>query len=220
MQTLENPLPVIDGVAASRLYLPKGPWKTLLEFLHERHPRVGTATWISRMKKGHLVDEKGNRLESDVAYCAGTSIYYYRETDAEQRIPFKEVILYQDEHLLVADKPHFLPVVPSGGFLHETLLVRLRKERNLSELTPLHRIDRGTAGLVLFSLNPLTRGVYAALFNNRQIKKEYEALAPAKDNLCFPLTRRSRIVAGEPFFRMREIAGESNSETYIRRYQK
>nr|MDQ3322870.1 pseudouridine synthase [Acidobacteriota bacterium] len=148
-------------------------------------------------------------------YRPGACIFYYRELQSEATIPFAESIIYQDEHILAADKPHFLPVIPSGRFLRETLLVRLRAKGNLQHLVPLHRLDRETAGIVLFSVNPLTRGVYAALFNNRKVGKVYEALAGGLPHLDFPLTRRSRMTAGEPFFRMKEIDGEPNSETHI-----
>jgi tRNA pseudouridine32 synthase/23S rRNA pseudouridine746 synthase len=167
------------------------------------------------MAKGELVDETGQRLDSDSAYRVGTSIFYYRELESEEVIPFDEHILYQDEHILVADKPHFLPVIPAGRFLHETLLVRLKKKWQLQQLVPVHRLDRETAGVVLFSVNAATRGRYTALFRNRKVRKLYEALAPALTDISFPVTRRSRIVPGEPFFRMKEIEGEPNSETHI-----
>jgi len=106
-------------------------------------------------------------------------------------------------------------VVPAGRFLHETLLVRLRKKGKPAALVPVHRIDRETAGVVLFSINPKTRGQYVSLFRNRKVKKVYEALAPTLPGISFPVTRRSRMVTGEPFFRMKEIEGDPNSETYI-----
>ena len=124
-------------------------------------------------------------------------------------------MLYQDEHILVADKPHFLPVIPSGRFLHQTLLVSLRKNHKLQDLVPIHRLDRETAGVVLFSVNPRTRGHYTSLFRNRKVRKVYEALAPTLDTAQFPTIRRSRIVRGEPFFRMKEVSGEANSETHV-----
>jgi tRNA pseudouridine32 synthase/23S rRNA pseudouridine746 synthase len=212
---LKIPLPIVEGVAPSCQWLPDGPWETVLDFLKEQYPGVKTATWLSRMAKGQVVDESGLRLHAGSPYRVGARVFYYRELEREERIPFIECVLYQDEHLLAVDKPHFLPVVPAGRFLHETLLVRLRKKGKLEQLVPIHRIDRETAGVVLFSLNPATRGQYASLFNNRKIKKVYEALAPALDGLRLPLTRRSRMVAGEPFFRMKEVEGEPNSETYI-----
>ena len=213
---LNPPLPIIEGVGPSCVALPAGPWKTVMDFFMERYPRVDFATWTARMAKGQVVDETGRRLNSASAYRMGACIFYYREPSCEKPIPFIERVIYQDEHILVADKPHFLPVIPAGRFLHETLLVRLRKQGKLEELVPLHRLDRETAGVVLFSLNRKTRGLYSSLFQDRKIRKLYEALAPAPSNLLsFPLTRRSRIVRGEPFFRMKEAAGEPNSETNI-----
>ena len=171
------------------------------------------------MSKGQVVDETGLCLNPKSAYRIGACIFYYRELRSEKPIPFLERVIYQDEHILVADKPHFLPVIPSGRFLHETLLIRLRNQFHLKDLVPLHRLDRETAGVVLFSINPKTRGLYSSLFQDRKIRKVYEArTSPAASNLyglSFPLTRRSRIVRGEPFFRMKETAGEPNSETNI-----
>ncbi len=209
------PLPVVDGVGPSFQWLPKGSWKTVLDFLTEKFPNVKNETWLLRMEKGVVADEKGLKLNPESLYRAGDCIFYYRELESETKIPFAETILYRDEHLLVADKPHYLPVIPSGRFLHETLLTRLRKKTNLEHLVPLHRIDRDTAGIVLFSHNSATRGFYATLFNDRKVEKVYEAIAGNLEGLSFPLTRRSRMVAGEPFFRMKEVDGEPNSETRI-----
>lgn len=215
MDALKEPLPVVEGVAPSRQRLPAGTWETVLEFLTERHPGVGAAAWLSRMKRGEVVDEAGRPLDSRSPYRAGACVFYYREPGDETHVPFEEHVLHRDEHLLVADKPHFLPVVPSGRFLRETLLVRLKRKTGLEDLVPVHRIDRETAGLVLFSVNPETRGAYASLFQRRQVEKVYEALAPTRADLAFPFTRRSRIVQGRPFFRMKEAEGEPNSETCI-----
>lgn len=209
------PLPIVDGVSPSSRWLPAGHWKTILEFLAEQFPAVATSTWELRMAKGELVDETGLRLTPGTAYRVGACIFYYREFESEQRIPFDEHIVYRDEHLLVVDKPHFLPVIPAGRFLHETLLVRLKKKWKLEHLVPVHRLDRHTAGVILFSVNATTRGNYSSLFQNRKVRKVYEALAPALPGICLPLTRRSRIVKGEPFFRMKEVEGDPNSETRI-----
>jgi tRNA pseudouridine32 synthase/23S rRNA pseudouridine746 synthase len=186
-----------------------------LEFLAERYPGVGRAAWVSRMRKGEVVDEAGRRLDAGSPYRAGACVFYYREIEAEQIVPFDESVLYRDENILVADKPHFLPVAPAGRFLRETLLVRLRLRGEPEQLAPVHRIDRETAGVVMFSLDPATRGAYASLFQERKVEKVYEALAHARPGLRFPLTRRSRIVQGEPFFRMKEVEGQPNSETHI-----
>ena len=212
---MKSPLPMVEGVAPSRQWLPAGDWKTVLDFLRERFPYVEMATWLARMERGQLMDETGLRINAESPYRIGACIFYYRELETETSIPFVESVLYRDEHILVADKPHFLPVTPSGRFLRETLLVRLKKKERLEHLVPIHRIDRETAGVVLFSLNPATRGLYASLFHDRKVEKTYEAFAPAHSGLEFPLTRRSRIKRGEPFFRMKETAGEPNSETRI-----
>jgi len=212
---LKAPLPVVEGVAPSRQHLPPGPWRTVLEFLTERHPNVGEAAWLSRMERGEVVDERGGRLNQESAYRAGACVFYYREPPPETLVPFEERVVYADGHILVADKPHFLSVVPAGRFSRETLLARLKRRAGLDTLVPVHRIDRETAGLVLFSHDPATRGLYTSLFQRREVEKVYEALAPALDMPDFPVMRRSRIVRGEPFFRMKEVEGEPNSETHI-----
>lgn len=212
---MKAPLPVIDGVAPSRQHLPPGPWRTVLEFLTERHPNVDVELWLSRMGRGEVVDERGSRLNPLSAYRAGACVFYYREPGPETSVPFEERVLHLDGHILVADKPHFLPVVPAGRYSRETLLARLKRRTGLYTLVPVHRIDRETAGLVIFSHDPSTRGAYASLFQRREVEKVYEAHAPALEGLDFPHTRRSRIVRGEPFFRMKEIEGEPNSETHV-----
>ena len=212
---LRRPLPTVDGVSPSRQTLPAGRWATVLDFLSERHAAVGADAWAARMREGRVVDEAGRRLTPESPYRAGACVYYYREPEAETRVPFEERVLHTDEHILVADKPHFLAVAPAGRFLRETLLVRLKRGTGLDTLAPVHRIDRETAGLVVFSVNPSTRGAYASLFQRREVSKVYEALSSARPALDFPVTRRSRVVAGEPFFRMKEVDGEPNSETRV-----
>ena len=207
--------PAVDGLAPSTLQLPPGPWLTVLDALCERFPAVSRATWVDRFARGRVLAADGQALAPETPHRVGLDVHYYREVADEPRIPFDERIVHLEDHLLVADKPHFLSVTPSGGYVHETLLARLIRRTGNPDLAPLHRIDRETAGLVLFSTNPATRAAYQALFRERKIDKHYEAVAPALPQLEFPLTRRSRIVPGEPFFRMREVSGEPNSETRI-----
>jgi tRNA pseudouridine32 synthase/23S rRNA pseudouridine746 synthase len=116
---------------------------------------------------------------------------------------------------VVADKPHFLPVTPSGGYVEQTLLARLVRRLGNPALVPIHRIDRLTAGLVMFSANAQTRDSYQALFRERRISKCYEAIAPQLSQLEFPQLRKTRLAAAEPFFLMREVAGDANTETRI-----
>ena len=167
------------------------------------------------MASGHVVDEFGERVTPERAYPNHLRVYYYRDVPDEPVIPFLETVIFQDEHLVVADKPHFLPVTPSGNYLQETLLVRLKNRLNIDTLVPIHRIDRETAGLVMFSVQPAERDAYGSLFRQHKVEKNYEAIGPWRPEIDFPLTRKSRIVQDEPFFRQREIEGVPNSETHI-----
>ena len=212
---MKIPLPIINGVAPSCVALPAGAWSTILAFFTTRFPDVATSVWLARMAKGEVVDEHGVAVFAHSAYRSHVRVYYYRELEAETPIPFTETIIYQDDYIVVADKPHFLPVIPAGRFLHETLLVRLKHQLQLDDLVPIHRIDRETAGLVIFSHHKASRGAYQALFKDKTITKTYEALALTHADLAFPLNYQSRMVEGEPFFRMKEVAGEANAETHI-----
>lgn len=209
------PLPPREGVGASSVGLPAGPWATWLDFFAERFAHVPRAQWQARMARGEVVDAQGHPLAADGHYRAHGKAHYYRSLSSEPRVPLEARVLFRDAHLLVLDKPHFMAVTPGGRHLHETLLVRLKRELALPDLQPLHRIDRETAGLVLFGLVPAERGAYQALFRERRVHKTYEAVAPWRPGLAFPLRRSSRIEAGEPFFRQREVEGEPNAETRI-----
>jgi tRNA pseudouridine32 synthase / 23S rRNA pseudouridine746 synthase len=204
-----------EGVAASRLQLPPGPWRTVLDGLCARFPAIAREVWADRFARGRVLDANGVGLAIDAPYRVGAEIRYFREVVDEVAIPFQETVLHVDAHLVVADKPHFLPVTPAGGHVRETLLARLVHRLGNPDLVPLHRIDRDTAGLVLFSANPATRDAYQSLFRHRRIRKHYEALAPPLPDVSFPLVHVSRLEKGEPFFRMREVEGVPNSETRV-----
>ena len=199
----------------STVHLPAGTWTGVLDALCAHFPAISREQWLDRIARGRVLDGHGVAISPDAPYREGMRIHYYREVADETEIPFTETVLHMDEHLVVTDKPHFLPVTPAGGFVEQTLLRRLIRRLDNPHLVPLHRIDRATAGLVLFSANPTSRAAYQALFRERQIAKRYEALAAPLPEIGFPLCRSSRIVRGEPFFRMSEIAGEPNSETRI-----
>lgn len=211
----QHGLPTRDGVGPSCVGLPAGNWPTITDFLVERFPDISRATWLQRMADRLVADEFGQLVTPERPYPSHMRIYYYRSLPAEPRIPFDETVIYQDAHLVVADKPHFLPVTPSGHYLQETLLVRLKKRLGLDTLIPIHRIDRETAGLVMFSIQPDERNAYQAMFRQRTVTKYYEAIAPTRTDLTFPITRKSRIAEDEPFFRQRETDGVPNSESRI-----
>jgi tRNA pseudouridine32 synthase / 23S rRNA pseudouridine746 synthase len=214
-----------NGVAPSCVLLPRGPWPLLIDFLSERFTHVGRDVWLARLHAGEVRNAQGRALSPNEPYPvadgatptehAPQKIYYYRSVPAEPRIPFDEHIIYQDTHLLVADKPHWLPVTPSGRYVQETLLVRLKNRTGINALSPLHRIDRDTAGLVLFSVQAATRGAYQQLFRSRTVEKHYEAIAPWRAGLALPLVHKSRLVESAHFLQMHEVSGPANSETRI-----
>lgn len=207
-----------EGVSASRVYLPADQsHSNLLSFFVQQFPHIAEDEWASRFKEGLILDQEGRVLAANAAYLPNAHLIYFRRLAREPEIPFEEQILYQDEHILVADKPHFLPVTPSGLYLHQTLLNRLKRATGIQTLSPIHRIDRDTAGLVIFSINPNERAQYQNLFRDRAVTKVYEAIAPYSEDLAkqLPLTYQSRLEESEHFLQMHEIEGEPNSDTLI-----
>ncbi|HSP98818.1 MAG TPA: pseudouridine synthase [Candidatus Dormibacteraeota bacterium] len=200
---------------ASTLRLPVGAWRTVLDCLCDHFVAVSREQWLCRMARGRVLDADWQAIGPDHRYRAGLVVHYFREVPEERPIPGVERLIHVDEHLVVADKPHFLPVIPGGRFVRETLLTRLIARLHNPDLVPLHRIDRGTAGLVMFSACRATRSRYHALFRDGRITKHYEAIAPALPALRMPYTRETRLGAGTPFFRMREIDGAPNARTRI-----
>lgn len=207
------PLPLREGVAASAVFCPPGPWPTLAAFLAERLPRV--LDWPERIARGDVVDDAGAPLP-DMPYRGGRRAYYWRYLEREPELPGEARIVFQDELLLVADKPHFLPVTPSGLYARQTLMARLRHATGLADLIPVHRLDRETAGLVVFCLRPQDRDAYHRLFRERSVAKVYEAVAPAGDG-PWPRLLRHRLAepAGEGFMQMQVVEGAPNAETWV-----
>lgn len=209
-------LPIRDGVKPSCVVLPTEGQGTCLDYLAERLAFVARDGWLGRMERGEVVDELGRAVHRQTPLLHGLRIYYYRQVDAEPAVPFEAEVLYRDDHLVLADKPHFLPVTPGGKYLQNTLLVRLKNQLGLPDLSPVHRIDRDTAGLVLFSIHKHERGAYQALFRERTVHKTYEAIAPWDAALPFPRTHASRMAESDHFIRMHEVPGTPNSVTHMR----
>ncbi len=192
------------------------PYPSILVFLASTFPGISRDTWAQRITEGKVLDDNGNPIAADTQYVPAKRLFYFREVANEPVIPFPETILFQNDEILVADKPHFLPVIPGGRFVNECLLNRLRARTRLMDLTPLHRIDRQTAGIVIFSVNKKTRGLYHELFLHGKITKTYHAIAevnqpPQADHWIV----QNRIIRGEPRFRMQAVAGDVNSVSHI-----
>ncbi len=208
-----------NGVGPSKVFIKntEKAYTYLIDFLVEKFPQIPKEEWVKRMDQGLVLDEEGIPQSTSDQCRTNAFIYYYRSIEVEESIPFQELIVYEDEHLLIADKPHFLPVTPAGHYLQETLLVRLKNKTGIKDLTPIHRIDRETAGLVAFSKKAQDRNLYQVLFRERQIQKTYEAIAPYQEHLKdqFPIERMSRIEESDIFIQMQEVSGEANSDTVI-----
>lgn len=204
-----------DGVSASVIATTAGDWLTFLEFLTQRFRAVDRDEWLARINRGDVVDEHGIKISETTAYRANSKLFYYRFVSDEPHIPIAETVLFQDDLIVVADKPHFLPVTPTGRYVQETLLVRLKRKLGIDTLAPMHRIDRDTAGLVLFTIQPHTRDAYQKMFRERRIEKTYQAIAPWRAELMAPTIYRSRLIESEAFMQMQAVAGDANAVTAI-----
>ena len=207
-------LPMRNGVSASVVSVPHGA-PDLLDFLSQRMPGISRREWAERLNQGLVLHEDGQPALPHQACHAGQRFYYYRHLTDEPVLPFQAQILFEDAHLLVVDKPHFMPVTPTGRYVQQSLLVQLKRLTGCADLVPLHRIDRETAGLVLFGKRRHDRDAFHALFRDHLIHKTYHAVAAHAPHLQLPLVHASRLAPGEPFFRSQEVPGPPNSETRI-----
>ena len=192
---------------------------TVLEYLIIKFPYIDALIWQQRIARGKVHYHDGALVTPHSLFQAQQRIYYYREVESEPIIPFKEEIIFQDEHVLVAYKPHFLAVTPGGIYVNECLQNRLRKSTGINTLQALHRLDRVTAGLVIFSINPSTRHHYHNLFQTQKIHKTYQAIANISHNETLigqEWDIKNRIAQGEPRFRMQVAMGNANSHSVIR----
>ncbi|MFM8824019.1 MAG: pseudouridine synthase [Limnohabitans sp.] len=217
---------LVHGVSASKVGVPANTRLSAIDFLCTRFPAIQREVWLQRFDAGRVLNAMGQRIEPSLPLLGETHLLYFREVTNESTLPFKAKIIFQDAHLVVADKPHFMPVTPGGQYVQQSLLVQLKQQLNLPELSPIHRIDRETAGLVVFSVRAQDRDAYQALFRLRQVDKTYEAIAGVPESsplkLEFPLTHKSKMLEDAQFFRMRELGADEiqdgeacNSETWI-----
>lgn len=212
------PLPQRDGIDPVRVRLPEDPgeeWATVRDHLLARFAGAIGADRVDAMfAEGRFVSVHGP-VAPDEPYTAGRFLWFHRDFAPEEPVPFPVGVVYRDARLVIADKPHFLATTPRGRHITETAVARLRRELGLPSLQPAHRLDRLTAGLVLFVVRPEDRGAYQTLFRDKLVRKEYEAVAPYDPSIAFPRTVRSRIVKERGVIAAREEPGEANSESRI-----
>jgi tRNA pseudouridine32 synthase / 23S rRNA pseudouridine746 synthase len=185
------------------------------EHLVERLGRRVGAAGVDAMLAEHRIVGLAGPITADSAYEPGTYLWFHRDLPVEVPVPFPIGIVHRDEHLVVVDKPHFLATIPRGRHVVETALVRLRRDLDLPELSPAHRLDRATAGLLIFVVHRAHRGAYQTLFRDRGVTKTYEAIAPHDPRLTLPRTVRSRIVKERGVIRAFEADGPPNAETHV-----
>jgi len=192
-----------------------GPWRDVVDFLCQRLPLVHD--WPERLAAGQVLDAEGRAVAANAPCRPGAVLWYWRQLPPEPRIPFELEVLHQDEHLVVVDKPHFLPVIPRGRYLQETVLVRLKRLLGLPDLVPMHRLDRETAGVLLFTVQPASRHAYQSLLSARAVRKVYEAVAPWREGLDFPMTLQHRLQEprDDRFMQMQVVPGEPNAHTEV-----
>ncbi|MGV8871341.1 MAG: pseudouridine synthase [Rhodococcus sp. (in: high G+C Gram-positive bacteria)] len=211
----QPPLAKRHGLDPARVRMPEdGTWRTVRDFLTATQRRIPPHRIDAMLAAGDIVDMDGP-ISTDAPYAAGEAVWFHRDLPTETVVPFDISIVHQDDALLVTDKPHFLATIPRGGHILQTALVRLRLELDLPQLVPAHRLDRVTAGLVLFVVDPTLRGAYQTLFQDRKVHKEYEAIAPYDPSLILPTVVRSRILSEKGQFTAREAAGEPNAHTTV-----
>ncbi|MEU6354547.1 RluA family pseudouridine synthase [Streptomyces sp. NPDC047072] len=215
-RTPPAPLPQREGIDPVRVRLPlDGPWATVGEHLVERLSGAGEGVVERMLAAGRIVGADGTPVRADAPYAPGLFLWFHRDLPDEIPVPFPLEIVYRDEHIVVADKPHFLATTPRGGHVTETALARLRRDLGIPALGAAHRLDRLTAGLVLFTVRPEERGAYQGLFGERRVRKEYEAVAPYDPTLALPRTVRSRIVKERGVLAAYEVEGEPNAVSRV-----
>ncbi|HLS78078.1 MAG TPA: RluA family pseudouridine synthase [Nocardia sp.] len=211
----QPPLPKRHGLDPARLRMPEaGHWATIRDHLVERLPRVAPERIDELLRAGAIVDLFGP-IAPDAPYVPGGAVWFHRDLPEEAEVPFEVRVVHRDDTILVADKPHFLATIPRGQHIRQTALVRLREQLDLPDLVPAHRLDRVTAGLILFVVDPARRGAYQTMFHKRTVRKQYEAVAPYDPGLELPRTVRSRIVKEKHVLAAQEVEGEPNAETLV-----
>ncbi|WP_081610354.1 pseudouridine synthase [Corynebacterium doosanense] len=219
------PLPVKDGLNPTRVRVPEGHTgitardflTAVIESQRHRHPQDDGSALAQRFADHEVVDPQGNPLDPDTALAEHQDVWFYRRPAPEKKVPFDIAILHEDDRLLVVNKPPFLATMPRGQHITETATVRLRRETGNNDLSPAHRLDRLTSGVLFFVKNPADRGAYQTLFANREVQKTYHAIAPHRPELASvcPTVWENRIEKTPGEFQARIVPGEVNAVTTL-----
>lgn len=182
-----TPLPPRGGLGASRVRVPEGMRVQALEFVahlvatqRHRHPEDDFDAVRARFAAGEVVYRDATPVEPLAVLEAGTDIFFYRRPAPEREVPYEIRTVFEDEDIMVVDKPPFLATMPRASHITETATIRLRRATGNEELTPAHRLDRATSGLLLLTKRREIRGAYQELFARREVEKRYEAIAPLR----------------------------------------
>ncbi|WP_136244252.1 pseudouridine synthase [Mycobacterium intracellulare] len=202
------PLPVRDGLGPARVRLRGGP------VLAELSARFG-APARAKVLAGEVVGADGAVIDATTVLPAGASVYLYRELPDEVPVPFEIPVLYRDDDIVVVDKPHFVATMPRGRHVAQSALVRLRRELKLPELSPAHRLDRLTAGVLVFTARREVRGAFQTLFSRGLVDKTYLARAAVDPALRLPRVVESRIVKRRGRLQAVCEPGAANAETLV-----
>lgn len=203
-----SPLPPQDGLNAVWLRTPdRGreaePWATMGEWLRWRLPaKVDVAGMLADRR---FVDGHGEPVDGAAPYQPHTFVWFYRDLRDEAPVPGTLHVLHHDERLVVVDKPPFLATIPRGRHVRESVVVRLRDQLGLPELSPAHRLDRITSGVLVLTTERRWRGAYQLLFQRREARKTYEALAPVDPALDLPTTVRNHLVKRRGSFQVEVV---------------
>lgn len=214
-----SPLPQRHGLDAAWLRTPRigpgqtAPWATMREFLMSRLPQPELIAQM--LEAGEFVDHKGRPWDGDAPFRSHMDVWFHRPLKPEVPTPFPITVLEVHDRFVVADKPHFMATTPRGAHVRETALVKLRVQLGLPELTPAHRLDRLTAGVLVFTTRREFRGAYAGVFQSRRAHKVYEAIARADAQEGFPRTLKGRIEKPRDSLQAQLVPGEPNAETYV-----
>lgn len=218
-----SPLPPRHGLGAAWLRTPDSGVPTsdatLRDFLLRRLP--STVDVDAMLASGEFVDQQGHPICGDEPARPNTFIWFHRRLREEPPVPFDIPVLYQDERIVVVDKPPFLSTIPRGRHVVESVVVKLRARLGLPELAPAHRLDRLTSGVLLLTTHREYRAGYQRLFEQRAVTKVYTARAAWHPGLLLPHTVRNHLVKRRGVWQAEVIEQAPwNAETHVELLQR